>query len=121
MDRHQWLFEIGRDLFKIAALITIVAIPVTIFMGHLKTKQQIIQAGYHINQATHEHRVLSEENKKLSIEAAIQGRSDRVVSLAKERFGLEPARHDQVLIIPVDSPDDQAEATQTQRHASLGM
>lgn len=121
MDR-QWLFDSARDLAQVIFLIAIVSIPVSIFMGHLRVKQQITHNGYQIAQATHEHRQLIEENKKLSIEAAIQGRSDRVVSLAKERFGLEPARHEQILIIPIDDSEPREQDDKAApRHASLGL
>ena len=40
MDR-QWIFDSVRDLAQVVFLIAIVSIPVSIFMGHLRIKQQI--------------------------------------------------------------------------------
>ena len=115
MDRES-LLDAARDLAQVLIMVALVAMPVALLMEHVRTKQQITHTGYQIAKTTNEHRRLMEENKMLSIEAAVQGRSDRVVSLASERFGLEPARHEQILIIPVldDAPAPR------QAHASLG-
>ncbi|MFU8805148.1 MAG: cell division protein FtsL [Bradymonadaceae bacterium] len=88
-----------NDAFCLTRVGLIIAIPMSIFLFHVYTQYRISDMGYQIAEVTQEHRELLEEYKKLSIEAAIQGRSDRVEALARERFGLQYLRADQVISV----------------------
>lgn len=89
------------------------ALVVAILMVHVKNHHEITSLGYAISETTQQHRALMETNKKLSIEAAVIGRSDRVSSMASQRFGLAPRSPEQVRVVLNDSKEPQ--------HASLGL
>lgn len=91
------LFDGVSDGFRIAKVLVVVAIPVALLLFHVWNQFRITQLGYEVAQQTHEHRELIEEQRKLSIEATFQGRSERVLSLAREKFGLEPLEPEQVI------------------------
>lgn len=101
--RHMFI-ESGQDALHILLLVALVAIPSSILLGHLHTRYEISQAGYDIAKVTRTHRKLMEENKKLSIEAAVLGRTERMSDMARERFGLAPTKPEQVYILSLDAP-----------------
>lgn len=103
------------DGFVVARALLIVGVPSAIFLFHVWNEYRIVQIGYEIAEVTREHRVLLEENKKLSIEAAVQGRTDRMAALAREQFGLEQVRAHQIVNVRVEAGDEHAV-----EHASLG-
>ena len=97
--------ETARDLARVALVTGAAAIPVAILLFHVHNQYEVVRSGYDIAEVTREHKRLAEDNKKLRIEAAVQGRAGRVTQLARERFGLEPTRPEQIHIIEiVDSP-----------------
>ncbi|MBA2661063.1 MAG: cell division protein FtsL [Bradymonadaceae bacterium] len=97
------MFEFFKSSLKDAAVVArtavIVAVPMTILLFHVWNEYRIVSLGYEIADVTREHRAMLEENKKLSIEAAVQGRTERIAMVARERFGLEQVRAHQVVTI----------------------
>ena len=100
MRHRDWWMEFSRDLGSIALIVSLVAIVVAILLAHIRTQYDIAQAGYDIAQATRAHQKLAEQQKKLRVEAAVQGRSGRITSVARAQFGLEPVRPEQISILP---------------------
>lgn len=108
-----------KDVWRVARIVGLVSIPVAILLFHVWTQFQITSLGYEVAEQTREHRQLIEENRKLSIEATYQGRTERVLSVAQDQFGLQPMQPEQV--VPVDiqrasGDDDDAASTE---HAAL--
>lgn len=101
----KWLLDGLGDGFRIAKVLTIVAVPVAILMFHVWNQFRITDLGYEVAAQTREHRDLIEEKRKLSIEATFQGRTERVMTVAKERFGLEPLQPEQVIQIDREALD----------------
>jgi cell division protein FtsL len=99
----KWLLEGMSDAFRISKVLVVVAVPVSILMFHVWGQFRITELGYEVAEQTTEHRALIEEQRKLTIEATFQGRSERVLTVAKERFGLEPMQPEQVVqVLAVD-------------------
>lgn len=114
---RDWMIDLGEDLLRLLLVTAVVAAPVALLMSHLQTQYEIAQTGYDIAQVTREHRELVEAHKKLRIEAAVQGRTERMNTLARQRFGLMPARPEQITII--EDADERPEGAPLQQHASL--
>ncbi len=112
-----WCKETSRDLLQILMVFAVVAVPVGLLLGHVRTQYEIAQTGYDIAQVTREHRALAEDLKKLQIEAAVQGRTERMTTLARERYGLAPTRPEQIKIVEAMPSDSELE--QPPQHASL--
>lgn len=106
--------SLARDIVRLAMAAAVVAAPVALLLSHVHTQYAISKAGYDIASVTREHRSLAEENKKLQIEAAVQGRTRRIEAVGKERFGLEPAQPRQITVIPITEL-----APERTEHASL--
>ena len=99
------LADTARDLARVSLVTGAAAIPVAILLFHVHNQYEVVRSGYDIAEVTREHKRLAEDNKKLRIEAAVQGRAGRVTQLAREQFGLEPTRPEQIHIIEiVDAP-----------------
>jgi cell division protein FtsL len=115
----------SRDALRVGAVLAVAAALTGILLLHVWNQYQITHLGYRIAEVTHEHRRLLEENKKLSIEAAIQGRSERITGVAREQFGLQPLKPEQVRTIPADALDGVAAnngvSLHDTEHAALGM
>jgi cell division protein FtsL len=94
--------DLLHDALTVLKVGLIVAIPASFFIFHVYTQYRISDMGYQIAEVTREHRQLLEEHKKLSIEAAIAGRSDRVESVARERFGLQYLKPDQLITVRLE-------------------
>ena len=71
---------------------------------------QVVKLGYEMTSLHRERRSLMEERRKLTLEAAVSTRSDRMEQVARETVGLEPLRPDQIIIVRVD--DAPAEAAE---------
>lgn len=112
-----WCKEASRDLLQIVIVLAVVAVPVALLLSHVHTQYEISQTGYDIAQVTREHRVLAEDLKKLQIEAAVQGRTERMTTLARERYGLSPMRPEQITV--VEGVSDESIAEEPPQHASL--
>lgn len=97
------MFEFVKSSFKDAAAVLraalIVGIPMSLLLFHVWNEYRIVSIGYEIADVTREHRALLEDHKKLSIEAAVQGRTERIASVARTQFGLEQVRPHQVVTI----------------------
>ncbi|QDG54778.1 hypothetical protein FIV42_29735 [Persicimonas caeni] len=112
----KWLSEGMGDGFRVLKVLVVVAIPVCILLFHVWNQFRITELGYEVAQQTRDHRELIEERRKLSIEATFQGRSERVLTVAKERFGLEPLEPEQVIQI-----DETAFGGASEEQASLDL
>lgn len=93
----------------IAKVLIVVAIPTSLLLLHVWNQYRITELGYEIAEVTSEHRQLLEKNKKLTVEARIQGHSERVSEVAQKQFGLQQAHPNQVIIINPDIVDERRE------------
>ena len=100
-----WIKKWIADATVVAKVLIIVAIPTGLLTFHVWNQYRITALGYEIAEVTSEHRILLEENKKLVVEARLQGRTDRVTMVAQERFGLQEARPEQVITVSLDELD----------------
>ena len=91
-----------KDTLRIGAIVAALTAVAGLLMFHVHTQYQIVELGYEIAEVTHQHRRLLERNKKLAIEAAVVGRTERISSVARERYGLEPVRPEQVRTLTGD-------------------
>jgi cell division protein FtsL len=92
------------DLLRVLGVMLAVGAPVAILLTHVHHQYEITRLGYEISQVTRDHRALLETNKKLRVEAAIQGRSERITTVARERFGLEIIRPEQIVLVEPAQP-----------------
>lgn len=97
--------EMLSDAFTMGRIALGVMLPASALIWHVWHEYRIVHLGYEIAAVTQEHRNLLEENKKLSVEAAILGRSDRVTGVAREQFGLQLARPDQITVLENGTQD----------------
>ncbi|WP_158542358.1 cell division protein FtsL [Lujinxingia litoralis] len=98
-----------RDLGEVCKVLVVVGVPGALLLFHVWQEYQITQAGYAIAEVTQEHRDLLEEHKRLTVEATMHGRADRVALTAREQFGLEPARPEQIIVLDVQGgPEEHA-------------
>lgn len=110
------------DGLRILRVVALIAIPVAMLFFHVWTRYQITDLGYEVAEQTRTHRALIEEKRKLSIEAAYQGRNDRVLALAREKFGLEELQPSQVIQVDhFGDPDVTLEHDASAKHAALEL
>lgn len=98
-----------QDGLKIGLLTLAVGAVAALLMVHVWNQYRIMAVGYEIAEVTAEHRKLLERNKKLSIEAAVVGRTERLTTVARQRYGLEPITPEQVRFL----------RTERDQHAAL--
>lgn len=91
-----------KDSVRVGTTVAALTAVVGLLMFHVWNQYRITQLGYEIADVTHEHRRLIEQNKKLAIEAAVVGRTERLSTLARERYGLEPVQPEQVHPLTAD-------------------
>ena len=108
--------DMMQDAGKLVGVLLAIGVVVGLLLFHVWNRYQITELGYAIADVTHEHRRLLEENKKLSIEVTVQGRTERMSTLGAERFGLRPMQPEQVRVI---DPQDLDLAKGPEAHASL--
>lgn len=113
------VLDATRDLARMGAVVAAVAVVTSLLGVHVWNQYRITELGYEISNVTSEHRRLMEENKKLSIEVAVQGRTERMTEVARERFGLQPTEPDQVRTLSASTLDAPANSLNETRHASL--
>lgn len=101
----QWINNCVIDAVVVAKLLVLVAVPTGLLLFHVWNQYQITAVGYEIAEVTTEHRKLLEENKKLTVEARLQGRSDRVTRVARDHYGLREARPEQVIKVSLDGQE----------------
>lgn len=107
-----------KDATAVLRMLLIVGVPMGILLFHVWHEYRIVNLGYQIADVTSEHRAMLEEHKKLSIEATVQGRTERIASVAREQFGLEQVRPHQVFTIRLLDSANGAAAKGVE-HASL--
>jgi cell division protein FtsL len=108
-----------KDVWRVTRIVGLVCIPVAILLFHVWTQFQITSLGYEVAEQTREHRELIEENRKLSIEATYQGRTERVLSVAQDQFGLQPMQPEQVVPVDIQRASSDDESTNSPEHAAL--
>lgn len=96
---HNAIRETLKDAVIVISIVATVAGIVSIFLLHVKNEFHIAERGYDLADVTLTHRQLIEENRRLSVEAAMLMRTDHVIARAKHEFDLEVARPDQVILI----------------------
>lgn len=96
---HKSIRECLTDAVVVIAMIATVAGIVSIFLVHVENEFHIAERGYELADVTLTHRQLIEENRRLSVEAAMLMRTDHVVTRAKREFDLEVATPEQVVVI----------------------
>ncbi len=109
-----WFFELFSNSLFIGKVLLLVGVPTCLLVVHVYNQHRLAEVGYQIAEATAEHQQLLEENKKLTVEARLQGRSDRVKEVAEQQFGLEPLSPAQVVIV-----DEQESEEPAGEHARL--
>lgn len=97
-----WMMRVLSDAFRVGLWTTAVVGLGGLLMFHVWNQYRIVQVGYQIAEVTQEHRKLIEQNKKLAIEAAVVGRTERLSNVARERYGLEPVGPKQVHALGID-------------------
>lgn len=97
-----------RDTAIIVQVVAMMAIPTALLLVHVTNQYRITELGYQIAQVTSEHRALLEENKKLTVEARVQGRSDRLAEMARRDFGLIEARPEQIITVDLNRPAEKS-------------
>jgi cell division protein FtsL len=112
----RWLSEGWADGLRILKVLAIVSIPVALLLFHVWNQYRITDLGYEVSEQAREHRTLIEEHRKLSIEATFQGRSERVLTVARERFGLEPIEPRQVIEVESSADAEVPAAEQAALH-----
>jgi cell division protein FtsL len=112
------VFDTLKDLGKIVGVGSVVTVICSVLMFHVWNRYQITHMGYEIARVTKEHQSLVEQNRKLSIEVAVQGRTERMTEVARARFGLQPTQPDQIqpVMFQAHNPSD---STDQERHAAL--
>ncbi len=95
---------IFKDAVLVSKVFVLVAIPTSLLLLHVSNQYRITEVGYEIADVTGEYRQLLEENKKLTVEARVQGRSERVAEVGRRQFGLEETRPEQVITVELESP-----------------
>lgn len=112
------VFETLKDFGKIVSLGCAVTLICSVLMFHVYNRFQITHLGYEIARVTKEHRELVEQNRKLSIEVAVQGRTERMTEVARARFGLQPMQPEQIQPVLMQA-QAQSDSFDQERHAAL--
>lgn len=110
--------DASKDVWRVVSIVALICVPAAILFFHVWTQYQITSLGYEVAEQTREHRQLIEEHRKLSIEASYQGRTERVLSVAQDRFGLQPMQPEQVVPVNMQRVSDDT-ATTVAEHAAL--
>ena len=90
----------GPIVIVVTLLVTIVV--VSLLLREVWYQVQVVKLGYEMTSLHRERRSLMEERRKLTLEAAVNTRTDRMEEVARETLGLEPLRPDQILIVRSD-------------------
>ena len=118
----KWLKDLSLRLlanaYRVAKMLVLVAVPAALLLTHVWYQYRITQLGYKISEETERHAELVDRNRKLTIQTAVESRSDRITDLAKERFGLERVEPEQVITIDPDAVEPGETLDETE-HASL--
>lgn len=101
----QWFSELFVNTVVVAKVMLVVAVPTSLLVVHVWNQFRVAQMGYEIAEATSEHEQLLEEQKKLTVEARLQGRSDRVSEMARQQFDLRVPEPDQFVTVG-ESPEE---------------
>ncbi len=87
----------NADLMWVALTVAICAVFATALLSHLNQRHEVYQLGYDMTEQTSEHALLLEENRRLVVEAALQGSVERIEEEALLRLGLRPTEQEQVV------------------------
>lgn len=114
----EWLLTCLADAYRVGRVALLIAIPAALLLTHVWYQYRITQLGYKISEQTERHERLADEHRKLEIQAAVEGRSERLSDVARERFQLEQVDPEQIItvdpeVIPAAGSLDETE------HAAL--
>lgn len=112
-----WTFL--TDAYRVGRVLLVIAVPVALLLTHVWYQVRITQLGYQISEETERHENLADEHRKLQIETAVEGRSERLADRAKRRFGLEQVEPEQVITVEPQNGASGESFDQTE-HAALG-
>ncbi len=112
-----WTFL--TDAYRVGRVLLVIAVPVALLLTHVWYQVRITQLGYQISEETERHESLADEHRKLQIETAVEGRSERLADRAKRRFGLEQIDPEQVITVEPQKGAPGESFDQTE-HAALG-
>lgn len=93
--------DLALDVARVLGALAAVAAPIVILAVHVSNQYRVVELGYDVAAVTREHRQLIERQKKLRLEAAVQGRASRLTDVARRTHGLVPAKPSQILIVDV--------------------
>lgn len=111
-----WTFL--TDAYRVGRVLVVIAVPVALLLTHVWYQVRITQLGYQISEETERHEKLADEHRKLQIETAVEGRSERLADRAKRRFGLEQIDPEQVITVEPQNGAPSESFDQTE-HAAL--
>jgi len=109
------VLDMFKDAGRLGGVLLAVSVASSLLLFHVWNQYQITHLGYEISRVTNEHRELLEENKKLSIEVAVQGRTERMAEVARARFGLQPVSPGQIKPVAIQTQKTPTEMA----HAAL--
>ncbi len=98
----KWISQCLSNTAIVAKVMILLAIPTALLLFHVWNQYRITELGYQLAAVTTEHRALLEENKKLVVEARLQGHSERVSQVARYEFGLQEAHPDQFITVNLE-------------------
>lgn len=101
----------GPIVIIVTLLVTVVV--VSLLLREVWYQVQVVKLGYEMTSLHRERRNLMEERRKLTLEAAVNTRTDRMELVAQETVGLEPLRPDQILIVRAMSAGGERESPPT--------
>jgi cell division protein FtsL len=89
---------VGRgDLVWVALVTVVCALFVVTLLRFLGHRQEVYRLGYEVAELTRQHSLLLEENRRLTVEAAVQSNAERLEHEALERLHLRQMRAEQVV------------------------
>ena len=95
----EWLSTCLAHAYRVCRVALLAAIPATLLLTHVWYQYRITQLGYEISEQTDRHERLVNEHRKLEIQTAVEGRSERLTEVARERFELERVEPEQIITI----------------------
>lgn len=87
----------NSDLVWLVICAVVCSLFAGVLLRYLSMRHEVYQLGYKMADETREHSQLLEENRRLVVEAALQGNTERLEQEALERLGLRPTEPGQIL------------------------
>lgn len=83
----------------VAVMLLVTVLTTGLGVQRVRSRHEVVRAGYALSQATEEIRHLRETRRQLELERATLANPDRVRALATA-LGMEPAPPDQIRVVP---------------------